>query len=213
MQKQSVHFIWLNNIYSTGTKVDKKTFAIEALNESSATKLKMIDSCVDDLLNAVNILVDAYKQGHKLLLCGNGGSAADCQHIATEFMIRLNHELKRPALAAIALTTDTSNLTAGGNDIGFENVFARNIEGLGSEGDILLAISTSGNSGNVIKAVEMAHNKKMKVIGFLGGTGGKLKNLVDVSVVIPSPNTQRIQEGHITSAHILCELTELELFG
>ncbi|MCK7521727.1 MAG: SIS domain-containing protein [Ignavibacteriales bacterium] len=110
-----------------------------------------------------------YKGGNKLLLCGNGGSAADCQHIATELMIRLSHHIQRPALPAIALTTDTSNLTAGGNDIGFENVFARNVEGLGIKGDVLLAISTSGNSPNVIKAVEMAHKKGMKVIGFLGG--------------------------------------------
>lgn len=193
--------------------MDNKTFAIEALNESSETKLKMIDSCVNQILSAADNLVNAYKNNKKLLLVGNGGSAADCQHIATEFMIRLNHKLNRPALAAIALTTDTSNLTAGGNDIGFENVFARNVEGLGNDGDILLAISTSGNSPNVIKAVEMAHKKNMKVIGFLGGTGGKLKDMVDFPVVIPSHNTQRIQEGHITSAHILCELTELELYG
>ncbi|MFN3695400.1 MAG: SIS domain-containing protein, partial [Ignavibacterium sp.] len=120
---------------------------------------------------------------------------------------------QRPALPAIALTTDTSNLTAGGNDIGFENVFARNVEGLGNKGDVLLAISTSGNSPNVIKAVEMAHKKEMKVIGFLGGSGGKLKPMVDIPIVIPSPNTQRIQEGHITVAHIICELVEDKLYG
>jgi len=173
----------------------------------------MLNSCSGDIEKAVELLVEAYKEGKKLLLCGNGGSAADCQHIATELMIRLNHHIQRPALPAIALTTDTSNLTAGGNDIGFENVFARNVEGLGNEGDVLLAISTSGNSPNVIKAVEMAHAKRMKVMGFLGGNGGKLKSLVDIPVVIPSTNTQRIQEGHITVAHIICELTEEELYG
>ncbi len=193
--------------------LDKKKFIIDSLNESAETKKKILDECIDDITNAVDILVEAYKKGNKLLLCGNGGSAADCQHIATELMIRLSHKIQRPALPAIALTTDTSNLTAGGNDIGFENVFARNVEGLGNEGDVLLAISTSGNSGNIIKAVETAKVKNMKVIGFLGGNGGKLKQMVNYPVTIPSSNVQRIQEGHITVAHILCELVEEELYG
>ena len=111
------------------------------------------------------------------------------------------------------MTTDTSNLTAGGNDIGYENVFARNVEGLGNDNDVLIAISTSGNSGNIIKAVDMAHQKNMKVIGFLGGSGGKLKSLVDIAITIPSNSTQRIQEGHITIAHIICELVERKLYG
>ncbi|HUX92654.1 MAG TPA: D-sedoheptulose 7-phosphate isomerase [Ignavibacteriaceae bacterium] len=193
--------------------MDKRKFAIDSLVESSETKIKIQNECLPGILASIDLLVDAYKNGKKLLLCGNGGSAADCQHIATELMIRLNHNISRPALAAIALTTDTSNLTAGGNDIGYENVFARNVEGLGNNGDVLLAISTSGNSPNVIKAVEMAHSKKMKVIGFLGGSGGKLKSIVDIPIVVPSNNTQRIQEGHITIAHIICELTEDELYG
>lgn len=193
--------------------MDKQKFISDSLTESSETKLKILESCSGDIVKSVELLVNAYKNGKKLLLCGNGGSAADCQHIATELMIRLSHHIQRPALPAIALTTDTSNLTAGGNDIGYENVFARNVEGLGNEGDILLAISTSGNSLNVVKAVEMAHLKGMKVLGFLGGSGGKLKSLVDIPVVIPSANTQRIQEGHITVAHIICELTEEELYG
>jgi len=193
--------------------LDKQKFISDSLTESSDTKLKIIETCTGDIEKAADLLVDAYKNGKKLLLCGNGGSAADCQHIATELMIRLSHHIQRPALPAIALTTDTSNLTAGGNDIGYENVFARNVEGLGNSGDVLLAISTSGNSLNVIKAVETAHSKGMKVIAFLGGSGGKLKSRVDVSIVIPSANTQRIQEGHITVAHIICELTEEELYG
>ena len=155
----------------------------------------------------------AFKNGNKLLLCGNGGSAADCQHIAAEFMIRLSHDVDRPAIPAIALTTDTSNLTAGGNDIGYDNVFARNVEGLGNSGDILIAISTSGNSSNVIKAVEKAKTKKLKTIGFLGGDGGKLSTKVDLPIIMPSKNVQRIQEGHITVAHIICELVEQELYG
>ena len=193
--------------------MDKKKFALDSLNESSETKLKMKDLCLEPILSAVDLITGIYKKGNKLLLCGNGGSAADCQHIATEFMIRLNHKIKRPPLCAIALTTDSSNLTACGNDIGFENVFTRSVEGLGNKEDVLIAISTSGNSPNIIKAVEMAHKKGMKVVGFLGGTGGKLKTHVDLPIIIPSANVQRIQEGHITLAHILCELVELELYG
>jgi len=193
--------------------MDAKKFIIDSLNESAETKLKIKDQLMEEILKAVDLLSACYKSENKLLLCGNGGSAADCQHIATELMIRLSHHVQRPALPAIALTTDTSNLTAGGNDIGFENVFARNVEGLGIKGDVLLAISTSGNSPNVIKAVEMAHKKGMKVIGFLGGSGGKLKDFVDLPIVIPSSNVQRIQEGHITVAHIICELVEDKLYG
>ena len=136
--------------------MNKENFITESLKESSQTKLDIDKQCKADILKAVDLLVDTFRNGNKLLLCGNGGSAADCQHIATELMIRLSHNIKRPALPAIALTTDTSNLTAGGNDIGFENVFARNVEGLGQKGDILLAISTSGNSININKALETA---------------------------------------------------------
>lgn len=193
--------------------MDKEKFISDSLKESSEVKLLIEQECKQSLIDSVKLISDSYKTGHKLLLCGNGGSAADCQHIATEFMIRLSHNLERPALAAIALTTDTSNLTAGGNDIGFENVFARNVEGLGIAGDVLIAISTSGNSANIIKAVEEAKLKGLKIVGLLGGNGGKLKNLVDIPVIIPSSNVQRIQEGHITCAHIICELVENELYG
>jgi len=193
--------------------MDKRKFIVDSLVESSETKIAIQNQCMDDILSAVDLLVKAFKDGKKLLLCGNGGSAADCQHIATELMIRLSRDIKRPALPAIALTTDTSNLTAGGNDIGFENVFARSIEGLGNEGDVLLAISTSGNSPNIIKAVEMAKVKKLKVISFLGGTGGKLKDIVHLPIIVPSSNVQRIQEGHITIAHIICELVENDIYG
>lgn len=196
-----------------GTSLDKKKFIKDSLLASSEVKLEIEKKCTEEILDAVGILVDALKSGKKILLCGNGGSAADSQHLAAEFMIRLSHDLDRPAIAAVALTTDSSNLTAGGNDIGFENVFARNVEGLGAEGDVLIGISTSGNSGNVIKAVEKAKEKNMSVIGFLGGSGGKLINAVDCAIVIPSNSTQRIQEGHITVGHILCELVERELYG
>ncbi len=128
-------------------------------------------------------------------------------------MIQLSHDVNRPAIPAIALTTDSSNLTAGGNDIGYENVFARNVEGLGNKGDVLIAVSTSGNSANVIKAAEKAREKGIKVIGFLGGSGGKLKPLTDIPIVIPSFNTQRIQEGHITVGHIIFESVERILYS
>jgi len=193
--------------------MNKPKFVTDSLKESSETKLKIARDCKEDILSAVDLLVTSFSIGNKLLLCGNGGSAADCQHIAAELVIRLDHDIKRPALPAIALTTDTSNLTAGGNDIGYENVFARSIEGIGNEGDVLLAISTSGNSTNIIKAVEMAKSKRMKTLGLLGGSGGKLKSLLDFSIIIPSSNVQRIQEGHITVAHIICELVENELYG
>ena len=193
--------------------MNAKRFIEDSLNESSETKLKIKEQLMDEILKAVDLFADCFKNGNKLLLCGNGGSAADCQHIATELMIRLSHHIQRPALPAIALTTDSSNLTAGGNDIGFENIFARSVEGLGNKGDTLLAISTSGNSTNVVKAVETAHKKNIKVIGFLGGNGGKLKKQVDLPIVIPSSNVQRIQEGHITIAHIIVELVEDKLYG
>ncbi len=193
--------------------MDKIKFIKSSLAESSDVKLKIEKECMEDILSAVAVLTNSFKRGNKLLLCGNGGSAADCQHLATEFVIRLSHEIERPAIPAIALTTDTSNLTAGGNDIGFVNVFARSIQGLGQSEDVLLAISTSGNSPNIIKAVEAAKAKGMKVIGFLGGNGGKIKPLVDVQIIIPSNNVQRIQEAHITVGHIICELVENELYG
>ncbi|MEG8946560.1 D-sedoheptulose-7-phosphate isomerase [Rosettibacter firmus] len=193
--------------------MDKEKFFSDSLKESAETKLNIEKYCKEEVLKAIDIISGAYRKGKKVLLCGNGGSAADCQHIATELMIRLSHKINRPALPAIALTTDTSNLTAGSNDLGFENVFARSIEGLGNEGDILIAISTSGNSPNIIKAAEKAHEKKMFIIGLLGGSGGKLKDYVDLSIIIPSSNVQRIQEGHITVAHIICELVEFDLFG
>ncbi len=193
--------------------MDAKKFIVDSLIESSETKLKIKDLLVREIQTAVKLLTECFKGGNKLLLCGNGGSAADCQHIATELMIRLSHNIKRPALPAIALTTDTSSLTAGGNDIGFENIFERSLEGLGNEGDVLLAISTSGNSENVLRAAIKAKLMGIKVISFLGGTAGKMKHLGDLQIIIPSSNIQRIQEGHITVAHIICELVEEELYG
>ncbi len=193
--------------------MNKEKFIADSLNESAETKQKILQQCKDDILRAVDILTSTFRNNNKLLLCGNGGSAADCQHIATELVVRLSHQIKRPSLPAIALTTDSSNITAGGNDIGFENIFARSVEGLGSKGDTLLVISTSGNSENIVRAARKAKEKEVKIIGLLGGSGGKLKDIVDLPVIIPSSNVQRIQEGHITVAHIICELVEEELYG
>lgn len=193
--------------------MDVRKFIVESLKESSEVKLKIEEHCSAAITEAINVMTEAFENENKLLLCGNGGSAADCQHLAAEFMIQLSHDVNRPAIPAIALTTDSSNLTAGGNDIGYENVFARNVEGLGNKGDVLIAVSTSGNSANVIKAAEKAREKGIKVIGFLGGSGGKLKPLTDIPIVIPSFNTQRIQEGHITVGHIIFESVERILYS
>jgi len=192
--------------------MDKNKFIENSLRESAEVKLNIYKVCLSEILSAVDLIVATFKNNNKVLFCGNGGSAADSQHLAAEFMVRLSHDIERPALAAIALTTDSSFLTAGGNDIGFENLFSRGVEGLGNEGDVLIAISTSGNSGNVIKAVQKAAEKKIRTIGFLGGSGGKLKNMVDLPIIIPSSSVQRIQEGHITIGHIICELVERELY-
>ncbi|MBU2447022.1 MAG: SIS domain-containing protein [Bacteroidetes bacterium] len=193
--------------------MNKQKFIEDSLLESSELKKEILKKCESEIINAVDAITIMFKRGNKLLLIGNGGSAADCQHIATELMIRLSHHIQRPALPAIALTTDTSNLTAGGNDIGYENVFARNVEGLGSEGDILLAISTSGNSPNILKAIEKAKSKNIFVIGLSGETGGKMAGICDIIIKVPSQNIQRIQEGHLTIEHIICELVEMELYS
>ncbi len=193
--------------------VDRSKFIRESLEDSAATKKAILNSCFEDISRAVTIVRDALKKDNKILFCGNGGSAADSQHIATEFTIRLNHDIIRKGLPAIALTTDTSALTAGGNDIGFENTFARLVEALGRKGDVLVGISTSGNSANILLAADKAHENGMTVIGLLGKDGGKLKAKCDLPIIVPSDNTQRIQEGHITIGHIVSELVEMELFG
>lgn len=191
---------------------DRTKFFDESLTQSAETKQNIMKSCREDVYKAIDLLKSCIQSGGKVMFCGNGGSAADSQHLATELIIRLAHDIQRPAIGAIALTTDTSLLTAGANDIGYENVFARSVEGLGKSGDALVGISTSGNSQNIIKAFEMAKSKNIKTIAFLGGTGGKTKGMADVEIIIPSANTQRIQEGHITIGHIICESVERELY-
>ncbi len=153
------------------------------------------------------------ENGGKIMLCGNGGSAADSQHLAAEFTSRLRASMERPAIAAIALTTDTSFLTARANDYSFDEVFERLVDGLGRPGDALIGISTSGGSRNVIRAVCRAKAKDIRTVGFLGGTGGILGELVDLPIIVPSDSTQHIQECHITIGHILCEIIEESLYG
>lgn len=188
-------------------------FYTSSLIESAEVKQRTIEACRDDVMHAIETIVEAYCNGRKVLFCGNGGSAADCQHLACELLIRLSHDLSRPALAALSLCTDPSVLTGGGNDIGYDNVFARSVEGLGNEGDVLVGISTSGRSRNVVLAVEKARERGMRTICLLGGDGGLLRDACDVSIVVPSTNTQRIQEAHITIGHIICESVERELFA
>ncbi len=180
--------------------------AIQVLQESQHRQ-------EESIFRAAELLVSTIRKGGKILACGNGGSAADAQHFAAELVVRLRSSFNRPAIAALALTTDTSILTAGANDYGFEQVFARQIEALGQSGDVLAAFSTSGNSANVIQAAQVARKKNIPVIGFLGGDGGKLKQLVDIPLIVPSMETARIQEVHGVMIHILCELLETALFA
>jgi D-sedoheptulose 7-phosphate isomerase len=158
----------------------------------------------------VDCVVAALQNGNKLLLAGNGGSAGDAQHIAGEFVCRLNYD--RAPLAAIALTTDSSVLTAIGNDYGYDHVFERQVLGLGSPGDVLIAISTSGRSPNILRAAEAARQKGLTVVGFTGASGGDLAALCDLCLRAPSASTALIQQLHITAAHIVCGLVEERLF-
>jgi D-sedoheptulose 7-phosphate isomerase len=174
---------------------------------------RLLEESQQSIMRAAQQLLNTVKKGGKILLCGNGGSAADAQHMATELVVRLKTTSNRPAIAAQALTVDTSTLTASANDYGFDYIFSRQIEALGRLGDTLIAISTSGNSSNVIEAVNMAHEKGLYVIGLLGEDGGKLKKLVDLPILISSKDTARIQEAHELIGHIICDILERSLFS
>jgi D-sedoheptulose 7-phosphate isomerase len=180
------------------------------VEESLAVKRAFFDRAAADVARAAQMIAESMRAGGKLLLFGNGGSAADAQHIAAELAFRMGRE--RDALPALALTTDTSLLTAISNDRSFDFVFARQLQALGRRGDVALAISTSGNSRNVIAAVEQARALEIRTIGLLGKDGGQLARLVELALIVPSDNTQRIQETHITIGHIICQLLEDELF-
>ncbi len=177
------------------------------LLESAETKRFIGQNHVEPIVRGTKLIVDSFRAGGKLLLCGNGGSAADCQHIAGEFVGRLSNTYLRALMPAISLTVNTSNLTALGNDYGFAEVFARQLDAIGKKGDVLMAISTSGNSENILNAVIRAKLLGIATVGLLGRSG-KLKDAVDVAIAVPSDNTQRIQEAHITIGHIICHLVE-----
>jgi D-sedoheptulose 7-phosphate isomerase len=177
---------------------------------SVEVKRRFFAEHTDDVEQAATMISDAFKANGKLLVFGNGGSAADAQHIAGELINRFLQE--RKALPAIALTTDGGVLTCIANDSGFENIFARQIEALGTKGDVCLAISTSGKSANVVLACEQARKQGVHVIGLLGRDGGSVAALCDLALIVPSDDTQRIQETHNLIGHIICELVEAEVF-
>jgi len=180
---------------------------LNCLNEHIEVAKKM-EKLLPEIVSAAEICMMSLKNGGKILLCGNGGSAADAQHIAAELSGRFKKE--RKALAGIALTTDTSALTAIGNDYGFEYVFSRQVEAIANENDTLIAISTSGNSKNVINAIKSAKEIGCKIITLTGKDGGKMKDLGDVNIIVPSNNTPRIQEMHIMVGHMICAMIDEE---
>jgi D-sedoheptulose 7-phosphate isomerase len=183
----------------------------KAFDDSIRVKQAFLHDHIDTLVQAVEVIVAAFKNGHKLFLFGNGGSAADAQHIAAEFTNRFR--IERPPLPALALTTDTSALTAIANDYDFSQVFVKPLQALGQSGDVALAISTSGNSANVLAALEVCKQLKITTIGLTGGTGGKMVGKVDhLLCVAASRETARIQETHILIDHVICELVDQQLF-
>ena len=164
-----------------------------------------------DIEKVSSEIIKSFRSGHKLLLAGNGGSAADAQHLAAEFVNKFNFD--RPGLPAVALTTDTSILTSVGNDSSFLQVFARQVSALGNEGDVFLAISTSGKSLNLVEALKAAKGKKLVTVGMTGASGGLMKEFCDICIRIPSGETPRVQEAQILAGHTICSIVEEELFG
>src|SRR6266480_2754433 len=178
------------------------------LTETASVMQAVVSSCLDDIVEAAMRVTASFRGGGALLICGNGGSAADAQHLATEFVSTLTLDHPRPAMRAIALTTDTSLLTAIGNDFGVDAIFARQVEALGRPGDILLGISTSGNSANVLAAAQRAASMGLVVLALTGRSGGKLAPLADIAIEIPSDITAHIQEAHLATEQLLALLVE-----
>lgn len=192
--------------------MDLKEIAVKQIQSSIATKQAVLDNLLPEIVKSGQLLAETLQKGNLVLFCGNGGSSCDASHIAAELVVRYKSGNERRALPAISLSADSAVMTAGGNDYGYEEVFARQVEAFGKEGDLLVGISTSGNSKNVISAVEKAKTLGMKTICFLGGDGGKLKGKSDLDLIVPSGETARIQESHILIGHILCSIVESELF-
>ena len=190
-----------------------KKLILEKLANSVSTLQRVMadDALLAAVADAAEVTGKAMLNGHKLMVAGNGGSAADSQHLVAEFVSRLT--VDRPAMRAVALTTDTSILTAIGNDYSYDNIFERQIEALGQAGDVFLGISTSGNSRNILKALDLSRKLGITTIGFSGRDGGKMPTLCDYNVIIPSEITANIQEAHLALEHIYCHLVEISYFG
>jgi D-sedoheptulose 7-phosphate isomerase len=188
-----------------------KEHAIQAFNESAEVKLKFVREHADRIVTVAKLIAQAFREGHKVLLFGNGGSATDASHIAAEFVGRYHRS--RAPLPAIALGADQAALTCIANDWEYAEIFARQLRALGQKGDVAIAISTSGNSPNVLRAAEAARELDLVTVAWTGGKGGKLAGLVDHPFVVPSTVTARIQESHITLGHVLCEMVEEEFFA
>jgi D-sedoheptulose 7-phosphate isomerase len=188
-----------------------KDTIIKAFDESAQVKVKFVRENIDKIIDVVQLIAQAFREGKKVILFGNGGSAMDASHIAAEFVNRFLME--RPPLPAIALNTDAAVLTSISNDYDFTQVFSKQLSALGHEGDVVIGISTSGNSPNVIKAIDVAKKNGMKTVILTGGTGGKLANMADYTFIVPTKATPRIQETHITLGHAICQMVDEELFG
>ena len=188
-------------------------YVVEEFQSSVAVKQRILEDSafIEQVLHMGQLLIERYRGGNKLLIGGNGGSAADAQHIAAEFVSRFNFD--RPGLPALALTTDTSILTAVGNDYGYDQLFRRQLEANGAAGDVFLGISTSGNSPNILQALEAASEKGVTTFGMTGESGGAMRELCDYCLCVPSAETPRIQEAHILIGHTLCAMVELALFA
>ncbi len=195
-------------------KLDERLLHLKKLaDEGAILRKSTVETLGKGIIELAAVISGVLGSGKKLLLAGNGGSAADASHFAGEMIVRLSAERNRQSLPAIALNTDSTILTAAANDYGFENVFSRQVEGLGQRGDMLLVISTSGNSPNLLKAVQTAKKHGLLTTGLLGSDGGKLLKAVDRSLVVPHPSTQRVQEEHIFIIHTLVELIESDLLN
>jgi D-sedoheptulose 7-phosphate isomerase len=188
-----------------------KDAIIKAFEDSAQVKVKFARENADKIIEVVQVIAQAFREGRKVILFGNGGSATDASHIAAEFMNRFL--IERPPLPAIALNSDAALLTCISNDYDFSQVYSKQLTALGHEGDIVIGISTSGNSPNVLKAIETAKKNGMKTVILTGGTGGKMAGLADYAFIVPTKVTPRIQETHITLGHTICQMVDEELFG
>ena len=193
-----------------GKSKDHKKLIRDQLNESAAVKAKVIELCMDDIVKAATAMIEALRDGHKVLFFGNGGSAADAQHLACELVSKFR--LERKGLPAMALTTNTSIISAISNDYHYDRVFERQVEAFGQKGDVAIGITTSGKSPNVLAALKLAKKMGLVTIGFEGDKG-RMRDVVDIDICVPSSDTPRIQESHITIGHIICDVVEKELFG